>query len=221
MKLKKFFLLLILLFISSNSYAENGVSKGRKIIKQMQKEVREFLLYTDFELKNKTPEFKSDYKNKVLPRYKNIAANIDANAIKWVDINYDQDPELIFWTEGLGQDVEGLKEFLFIVDVEKNQKPLMMLIHQLNPEPTKTSKNYEYARFEPYPNRSRGYNNFLCAVFSYANFGINATNFVNYEIFWNKFQNKIDISEFFTSFPVAVEKVENSDNWENSAIKNP
>lgn len=204
--------------MSNNLYAADGIKAGRKIIKSMEKEIKEFLLYTDAEMKSKTPEFKSDYKAKILPRYKNISQNISENAIKWVDIDHDQNPELIFWTAGLTQDFEGTKEFLFVVEVEKNQKPNLMLIHQLNPEPTKTTSDYEYSSFEAYPNRGRGYNNFLCAVFSYATFGVNSTNFINYEIFWNKFSNKIDISEFFTSFPVAVEKTE-SESWESSSIK--
>ncbi len=201
----------------NNAFAENGVLEGRKVIKIMEKEIKEFLLLTDYELKNSSPEFRLDYTKKVLPRYKKLAQNISEDAIKWVDIDHDHNPELIFWTSGLALDIEETKEFLFIVEVIKDEKPRFMLIHQLNPEPTKNVEGYEYSRFASYPNRGRGYNNFLCAIFSYATFGVNATNFINYEIFWNKISNKIDISEFYTSFPVAVEKVPEDQSWSTSS----
>jgi hypothetical protein len=225
---KRIFLTVILVFITSNAFAQNGVNEGRKIIKSLEKELHEFLSFSDYELRTKTPEFRADYKKTVLTRLNNISKNISPNAIKWVDIDHDGNPELIFWTEGLAGDVEGVKEFLFVASVGKNDKftknkkvnNRLLLIRQLNPEPSKSSKEYEYSKFMPYPNIGRGYNNFLCAVFSYGTFGVNATNFINYEIFWNKYHNKIDISEFFTSFPVAVEKSENNESWEKSPITN-
>jgi hypothetical protein len=218
----KFIIIIAGLLFAANATAQETISDGRKVIKSLESEISQFLLLSDYELSIKSRQFQNDYKKITLPRLRHISKNIADNAIHWVDVANDQSPELIFWTEGLAGDVVGVREFLFVAMVEKsskfNKKPKnqLLLIRQLNPEPSKDVKQYEYSRFWSYPNRSRGYNNFLSAVFSYATFGLNATNFVNYEIFWNRDHNKIDISEFYTSFPVAVEKSADSESWEKS-----
>ena len=59
---------------------------------------------------------------------------------------------------------------------------------------------------QPIPKNS-GYNDFLKAVFSYGDFGAGGSSFVNLEISYNRYEKKIEINSFRSSFPIEIGKL--------------
>ena len=77
---------------------------------------------------------------------------------------------------------------------------------QLEPVPSRKVRQYMYCRFVARPNENRGHNDHLGALFSYLSAGAGASSYVNHEIGWNKYRQRVYIDRFLTAFPVAVEK---------------
>ncbi len=200
------------LFFSHSVFAD--IEKGREIIGQLQNAIYKKVALNAEELDSYSQEFKEYYQTDVLPRLENISKNISDDAIRWVDIDFDQKPELVFWTEGLSPSAWGGKEYLFIVNTStstSNQdRPNQDRPNQNRPaiiesidlgDVSRGIKGYQYVNFWAEPNRNRGYNDFLRVVFSYAIFGASGSTFKNIEIGWNRYENKVFTKLFTTAFP--------------------
>jgi len=206
METKKISLIIVLSILSIfNIKADNQIEKARGIIQTFQKEIYSMLKYSPEELKGFKKEFQDYYKEKVAPRLLHISKHISPNAIHWVDLDWDQVPELIFWSEGLAPTAWGGKEFLFIIKVSKKGSSQIQKYIELENQPSRGKERYRYVRFRAHPNKNKGYNDFLGALFSYAVFGASGSTFVNYEIGWNRYNKTIFINKFQTSFAVGVD----------------
>ena len=184
--------------------AEKTEADARIVIRSLQKEIKKKLQYSPQELKKKKTDFQEYYITDINPRLSKIAAEISSDAIHWVDLNWDDKPELIFWTEGLSPTAWGAKEFLFVAKLSKKGTYEIIKSVKLDDEPSRQVKKYSYSRFWSHPNKGKGYNDFLGAVFSYAVFGGSASTFVNYEIGWNGYQDTVTVDKFLTSFAIDI-----------------
>jgi hypothetical protein len=196
--------LLLMLSILNINANENNEKRAREIIATFQKEIYSMVVYKPEELKKRKVEFIEYYKKNALPRLLKISENISPNAIHWVDLNWDQKPELIFWTEGLAPTAWGGKEVLIIIEIMDNGKPKIMRAIQLDNLISRGVEKYQFVRFWAYPNEGKGYNDYLGAVFSYAVFGASSSGFINYEIGWDKYSEEIFVRKFSTSFPIDI-----------------
>jgi hypothetical protein len=188
--------------------AEPSLEDARNILATLQPQLLQLIALSPKELENTKSEFQEYYQSDIAPRLRQIGTHIKPSAIHWVDIDpSSEEPELICWTEGLSPSAWGAKEYLFIIKVPQAGTPTILKALLLDPEPTRGVEEYKYVHFTPYPNKDLGVNNSLTAVFSYLRLGASGSTFSNYEIGWDRYEETVFISQFFTLFPVAVGKV--------------
>lgn len=198
----------LLFFISTSisipASALTGLDEreARLAIAQINKNIRYDIQLRPDELERLSDEFRKYYEKQVLPRLEDPAAFIDANAMHWVDIDWDKRPELLFWTEGITPSKWGLKEHLYILKMDNNDYVRIMKKEPLDPSPTRNNAKYRYRAFKGSPNEGTDYNAHLRAVFSYGNFGEFNIVYTNYEISWHIQQQKLKITKFKSAFPV-------------------
>jgi len=181
-----------------------AIAAARKIIARHQSEIRRLVHYTDEELAALSDDFRECYLEASVPRLEDISAAISPRAIHWVDMDWDETEELLFWTEGLAPTSWGPKEYLFIIRLEGG-KSRIVKTHRFDPPPDTGVMEYRSARFWKYPNKDRGCNDFLRAVLSYASYGGSSSAFTTVEIGWNRYADEIFIAEAHTAFPVSVD----------------
>jgi len=179
--------------------------EGRVIIRQLQELITENTGYSREELKKRVPAFQEFYATQMVPRFKKLAVHISPGAMHWVDIDWDDEPEFIFWTEGLASTDVGLKEHLYIVKIDTNGEGYVMRSHRMQPQPSRDYGHYKYSRFWALPNKGRDTNPEIRALLTYGSFGESNVAYTNLEIRWDPKQDKVLVNEFRSYFPVAVE----------------
>lgn len=208
MKIPKIILILLVIFSYLTAYClakedQDKTKIARKIIGSLQSQLFDYVHYSPKELLKFKEEFQEYYSEDIEKRLENISQYISSDAIHWIDVDMDDKDELIFWTEGLAPTAWGAKEYLFIVKLYGGLK--IMKSYPLDPEPTRNVEQYKHSNFWEYPNKNKGYNDHLRAVFSYGNFGASGSTFVNLEIGCNRYNNELYIDKFLTSFPIAID----------------
>jgi hypothetical protein len=185
----------------------SDIAKARAVIFAIQPELKKLIAYTPDELKTqKRKEAQEYYQSDVVHRLDNISAYIKSSAMHWVHVDWEEPPELVFWTEGLAPTAWGAKEYLFVIKVPKTGKPTILNAYHLDdPAPTCRVEEYEYVRFTTHPTKGWGCNYHIAAVFSYMQVGGSGSAFANFEIGWNRYRDIVYIVRFITSFPVAVD----------------
>lgn len=186
---------------------DREIEKARAVIYSLQPQLKKLVSYTPKELqKQLRKEAQEYYQSDVVPRLDNISAYIKPSAMHWVNVDWEEPPELVFWTEGLAPTAWGAKEYLFVIKVPKEGKPIIMKAYHLkDPPPSCEVEEYQYSRFTLNPTAGWGCNAHLAAVFSYIAGGASGSTFVNFEIGWNRYRDTVYIERFLTSFPVAVD----------------
>jgi len=179
--------------------------EGRMVVRQLAESIKEDVAYDKEELAKRPEAFRELYKKQMEPRLKELPLHIDPGAMQWVDIDWDDEPELILWTEGLSISNIPLKEHLYVIKLNENRDGYIMKSHPLKPQPTRQGSHYRYSRFWSLPNKDRDLNAELRALLTYGSFGeINAA-YTNLEIMWLPNKQKVVVKEFRSHFPVAVE----------------
>ncbi|MCV6590579.1 MAG: hypothetical protein OIF57_16365 [Marinobacterium sp.] len=190
---------------SAYDYSDTQQMEGRMIVRQLHERIKIDAGYSPEELEKRVPAFREFYRTQMSPRIKQLATYINPGAMQWVDIDWDEQPEFIFWTEGLATRDVGLKEHLYIVKIDSNGQGYIMKSHEMSPNPSRTADHYKYSRFWSRPNRERDFNPEVRALLTYGSFGDLNIAYTNLEIRWDPRMQKVIINEFRTYFPVAVE----------------
>ena len=188
-----------------SAHAESIPGDAGLILSKLQPQLFRLVAYTPEELNKLSPDFQDYYRTDIAPRLDDIAEHISPSAMHWIDIDGDTLPELICWTEGLAPTGWGAKEHLLIIKAPEIGAPSILLSRELNPEPSRGSEVYKYVRFMPHPNKGRGNNEHVAAVFSYAQYGGSGAAYCNFESGWNRYEETVYIDRFLTAFPVAVD----------------
>lgn len=179
-------------------------SSGREVIRSLQGQIYEYVRYTEKELNTKVrKDLHEDYRLNIEPRLKNISQYISRDAIRWVDLDFDGAPELLFWTAGLSDGDMAPKEYLFIVKLEGGEAKIL-IADKLDPKPSSKRESYYYSHLWIHPNKDKGFNKKLAAVFSYFCLGASGSTFVNYEIWFDMYDQKVNINKFRTGFPIEI-----------------
>lgn len=204
--------LLSLLLAATPTHAEGAMEgesvrgmEGRMIIRHLQELIRSHTGYSREELAKRVPAFQALYQERMAPRLEEVAVYISPTAMQWVDIDWDGEPEFIFWTEGLSAPEVHIKEYLYIVKMNINGDGYVMKAVPLEPGPSISGSSYKYSRFWARPNQGRDINPEVRALLTYGSFGDINVAYNNLEIRWNAQQQKIMVNQFRTYFPVAVE----------------
>ncbi len=184
--------------------SRHTLAEAREIIARHQQALFDTIVHGNQERRKSETSFEDAYRQEVRTRLRNIAQNIAPSAIHWVDVDEDDIPDLIFWTEGLARSASDMNEYLFIVKRHEDGSSEVLKTHLLDPTPSRRLLEYWHCAFWAYPNRYSGCNGELRALMSYARFGASGSTFVNLEISRNMHDSKIHIDKTLTSFPVAV-----------------
>tara|TARA_B100000315_G_C14550155_1_gene575356 strand:+ start:156 stop:815 length:660 start_codon:yes stop_codon:yes gene_type:complete len=200
-KLLTFLLALTFLFLfSDTSFSDNSkkevksIVEARKIISRFKDKITADISYLDKELKNKKGEFVEYYQSDVVGRNKNPEKHIIDYAIRWNNVDWDDDQDIIFWTEGISPSSWGGKEFVYVIIME-NDNPLRIIGEALDPIPSRTQDKYQKSFFWNDPNKGCGYNNFVVGLLSYISYGASGSLNVRYNIFFNKHEQKIKFNK--------------------------
>lgn len=210
--LQKITATMLVLLLATASQAEDVMEaegpqgmEGRLIVRQLHELIESNAGYSREELKKRVPAFQQMYKEQIVPRMKELAVHISPAAMQWVDIDWDGEPEFIFWTEGLATPSVGLKEHLYVVKIDTNGEGYVMRSLPLDPGPSRSGFHYQYSRFWSEPNKGRDTNPEVRALLTYGSFGDINVAYTNIEIRWDPKQQKVMFNQFRTYFPVAVE----------------
>lgn len=179
--------------------------EARLIIRELTNTILHDVTLPDDQMERLTDEYKEYYSEHIEPRFKYLWKLIDSAAIHWVDIDWDNRPELVFWTEGLTPTIWGLNEHMYIVSIDTNDRARIMRKVPLTPAPSRDKARYRYSSFIPTPNKGTDYNAHLRAVVSFGSFGETNIAYTNYEISWFSQQQKLKVTPFRSYFPVAVQ----------------
>ena len=192
-------------YADSDLSLHDDTAKARKVLAALQDELYALLKLEREEVMSKKEAFVEMYDETIKPRLKDVAGNINESAMHWIDINWDGVPELVCWTEGVSMYAWGAHEYLFIISVPKTDNPEILHAKKLDPEPSRGYKSYRHARFTVHPNKDIGTNDALAGLLTYAAFGGSGSTFYTIEIWYNRYRDKIVLSEFTTGFPPMVD----------------
>jgi len=183
------------------------VPDPRQVLASLQDGLYERLHLTPEELSltKVKKEYVETYHEEIEPRLRDIAGNINASAIHWIDIDWDGVPELVCWTEGVSLRAWGAHEYLFIISVPKTGKPEILHAKKLDEGLSRGYRSYRHVRFTSRPNKDAGTNDCLAGLLTYAAYGGSGSTFYNIEIWYNRYSDEIELNEFTTSFPVMVD----------------
>jgi hypothetical protein len=177
----------------------NTVDQARKILLNYEETIKTDMAYSEDELNpaNIKKDFIEYYKTDIVPRLETPVKFIRDEAIHWVDVNWDSELDIVFWTEGVWPSYGGVgqREILYVVEM-KNDLPLsimkkkMALISQEG-----LSGKYKTSMFFKYPNKNCGYNDFVRGLLIIGSYGASGSASTRYLINYNKYDQRVEIDE--------------------------
>lgn len=176
------------------------VNQARKIIQRYKKTIKTDMAYSEEELNPKFTkrEFSDYYKTAIAPRLETPVKYIRDEAIHWVDVNWDSELDIIFWTEGIWQSLGGIadREFLYVIEM-KNGLPVNLIKRKFDFPVNQDlfNKNYKKSLFYKYPNEGCGYNDFVRGMFIVGTYGASASSSVRFYINYNKWDMEVNIDK--------------------------
>ena len=142
---------------------------------------------SDTELNAYKDDFQSYYQSEVLPRISNLDQHLTMHPIEISPYTY------LMTTAGIAPSDWGGKELLYLITTS-NESPKIVLSHELNPQPKWGPDGYKLAEFWTHPNNGCGYNDFVHAVFQYAQTGGSGSTFRQVYVNYNRYEDQYELS---------------------------
>jgi hypothetical protein len=171
----------------------------REILQNYNETIKADMSYSEDELnpENTKQNFIDYYNTNIVQRLKTPVKYIRDEAIHLVDVNWDSELDIIFWTEGVWASLGGISEneFLYVLEM-KNGLPVKIIKEKINSVKQKgSSGEYKKSLFYQTPNTGCGYNDFVRGLLIVGDYGASGSASVRYYINYNKWDETVQIEK--------------------------
>lgn len=175
--------------------AAPGLTQARLYIEMLNPIIANDVRLTEEELSSTKAEFVEYYEEEVLPRLESPAQYIIDQAIHWVDVVPGGSEEIVFWTEGLSPSSWGGHEYLYVVQVTKNNASIMARQCLVDPSPSRSANSYHTSYSYVRPNSGCGYNDLVAFFLAYLSVGGSWSTASHYWVTYNRYSEVVEIDK--------------------------
>ncbi len=185
--------------VKTHLNSTNTVDQARKIMQVYKETIKKDMAYSEDELnpKKTKQDFLDYYNTDIVPRLENPVKYIHDEAIHLVDVNWDSELDIVFWTEGVWPSLGGISEneFLYVIEM-KNGLPAKIIKEKIvMVSQTGLTGKYKKSLFYKIPNADCGYNDFVRGLLIVGNYGASGSASVRYYVNYNKWDKAVHIEK--------------------------